>query len=143
MAEFAADSILRIVITDDSENARNAIKSMLAEFVEADIFEASTGNECLQILGTGRFDALFVNLIMPGQDGFAVLRAISEGAVARPRFVAAVSGWSEVGGVRLAAEAYEPDAIIGKPFTLDDLQSIISQLAGSVVDDELLDSLMN
>jgi CheY-like chemotaxis protein len=142
MAHLPDNPRLRIVVADDSADARDAVKALLEEFVEVDVFEASSGEECLRILRSGKFDALFVDLIMPGKDGFEVLRVLSEGSVARPRFVAAVSGWSDVSGIRQTAECYGPDAIIGKPFTLDDLQSIISQLAGSTVDDDLLDSLL-
>jgi len=115
---------------------------MLTKFVELDVTEAESGYQCLTLLASGDFDAVFVSLTMPNAHGFTVLKAVSNGSIPRPHFVAAISEWTDVDNRRLASESYDLDAVIQKPFNFNEVQSVLSNLAGSTLEDDLLQGLI-
>jgi CheY-like chemotaxis protein len=115
---------------------------MFAKFVELEVTEAETGAQCLSILQSGEFDAVFVSLSMPNAHGFTVLRAVSNGTIPRPQFVAAISEWTDVDNRRLEDESYDLDAVIQKPFNFNEVQSVMSALTASTLEDDLLQGLI-
>jgi DNA-binding response OmpR family regulator len=65
----------RILLVDDDRE----LASMLAEFLGGEGFEivlAHTGDEGLSVATKGRFDAIVLDVMLPGRDGFEVLRAL-------------------------------------------------------------------
>ncbi len=69
---------LRVVIADDEPLARAAIRAALAEhtFVEI-VGEAADGDEAVALLRVGVVDAVFLDIRMPGLDGFEVLESLA------------------------------------------------------------------
>jgi CheY-like chemotaxis protein len=65
----------KVLIADDSAVARKAISKILTE-VGYQVVEAHNGFEALGQLQNERPDILLLDLIMPGIDGYAVLKAI-------------------------------------------------------------------
>lgn len=63
-----------ILIVDDSKFQRAIIKEMLGEHFHLE--EATSGEECLMILekSSHLIDLVLLDLVMPGIDGFEVLR---------------------------------------------------------------------
>ena len=65
----------RILVADDSEITRKSVRRILAEDFE--VCEVGGGREALAQLRTDRdFHTLFVDIMMPGLDGFEVLRTL-------------------------------------------------------------------
>ena len=65
-----------ILICDDSSLARKQMARALPPGLAGDIALASTGEEALDIVRQGQTDLLFLDLNMPGLDGYQVLRKI-------------------------------------------------------------------
>lgn len=67
---------IRILVADDEPLARRGVRQMLAPHPDAKVVgEARNGMETLRALDVLRPDLLFLDVQMPGMDGFAVLRA--------------------------------------------------------------------
>ena len=66
-----------ILIVDDSEVDRKALKEILEEF---EVIEAESGYVAQTIITERRFDldAIFMDITMPGMDGFSVLRHMQD-----------------------------------------------------------------
>jgi|GEM_PF-2259110 DNA-binding response OmpR family regulator len=79
---------------------------------------------------------------MPNAHGFTVLRAVSDGTIPRPHFVAAISEWSDSDNRRIEDGNYNIDAVITKPFNFNEIQAAMSDLANSTFEDNLLDGLI-
>lgn len=66
-----------VLIADDSKLQRVIVKDIY------DVAEASGGQECLDLVehSAGKIDAVLLDIVMPGMDGFEVLRRRQESGV--------------------------------------------------------------
>jgi threonine synthase len=63
----------RIVVVDDSPDARRLIRRILQSQGDFEIFEAINGVEAIELVSKERPDLVILDLMMPEVDGFAVL----------------------------------------------------------------------
>jgi signal transduction histidine kinase len=70
---------VRILVTDDEEDARLATQSLLASF-GATVTVSASGSETLKLLDRHSFDLLLCDIGMPGMDGHELIRAIRKRA---------------------------------------------------------------
>jgi CheY-like chemotaxis protein len=66
-----------LLIVDDSRISRHIIRKLLPSG-DFDIREASSGEECLELYQQAPADLIFLDLTMPGWDGFETLRRLKE-----------------------------------------------------------------
>jgi two-component system response regulator (stage 0 sporulation protein A) len=133
---------LKVLIADDDPGAREAIADAVSEFFDIDAVMADDGEACLNLLARMKFDVMFVDLIMPKYDGFAVIRQIQPPVYIRPGRIVAVSAWQGIDGFRKAALDAGADAVLGKPFTLDQIARVAGDVAQVQTDDALFENLM-
>ena len=102
----------RILLVDDDRE----LTAMLAEYLEGDGFQVSvahTGDDGLARARSGSFDALVLDVMLPGRDGFEVLRALRHNhAVPVLMLTARGDDVDTVVGLELGADDYLP-----KPFS--------------------------
>jgi len=65
----------KILVVDDMTTNRGLVKAVLRP-PEFDIYEAASGEEALDIIAEREFDAILLDIIMPGLDGLEVCRRI-------------------------------------------------------------------
>ena len=69
---------IRILVADDHPIFRDGLRKLLeAEDDVTIVGEASSGNECIQLLGKLKPDILLLDLRMPDKDGLAVLEEVN------------------------------------------------------------------
>ncbi len=69
----ATDAKKRILIIEDEKPLAHALElKMMHEGYDTTV--ASTGEEGLQLASTGNFDLILLDLILPGIDGFTILK---------------------------------------------------------------------
>ncbi len=73
---IAPDRFPRIVIIDDSPEARRLIRRILQSQGNFTIYEAGSGKEGLELVQREVPELIILDLMMPGMDGFAVLDAL-------------------------------------------------------------------
>jgi two-component system LytT family response regulator len=103
---------LRALIADDESLARQGIRMLLDQDAEIGLIEeASDGKRTVELMLTGRFDLIFLDVQMPEMDGFAALR---RAATELPGAVIFVTAYDQY-----AVEAFEVNAVdyLLKPFT--------------------------
>ncbi len=72
---------LRALIADDEPLARERLRFLLAGQEEVEVGgECRNGREVIAALKESRFDVLFLDIQMPGKDGFEVIEQIGSGA---------------------------------------------------------------
>ncbi|MCC2614967.1 LytTR family DNA-binding domain-containing protein [Aestuariibacter halophilus] len=68
---------MRVVIVEDSRLARSELKALLAPYADiAVVAEAENAEQAVKLVETHRPDVLFLDIQLPGQDGFWVLETL-------------------------------------------------------------------
>jgi len=84
------EAILKTIIVDDESLARRGLKHRLRDKPGLEIIaEAGNGREALKLILDHDPDLVFLDIQMPGMDGFDVLRALPEGRMPAIVFVTA------------------------------------------------------
>jgi DNA-binding LytR/AlgR family response regulator len=116
---------MRSLIVDDEAAARSRLARLLAAHPEIEIAgEASDGLQALEKIEKIRPDLVFLDIQMPGLNGFQVLRSIPQG-IPYP-LVVFVTGYD-----RHALEAFEANALayLLKPVETDRLATVVERAA--------------
>lgn len=102
---------MRVLVVDDDEELRLRVRGFLSMHgIDAD--EASTGETALAALSVRHFDAVLLDVMMPGMDGLDVIRKLrSQSDVAVLMLTGKDSEADQVVGLELGADDY-----IVKPF---------------------------
>ena len=113
----------RAVIVDDEPPARQTLRMLLAREPDFTLAaECAHGREAIEAVASIRPDVLFLDVRMPGLDGFAVLRELGADAVPAVVFVTAYAGY--------AAQAFERHAVeyLLKPFTDERFADVVDHV---------------
>lgn len=62
----------QILVVDDEELLRELVQACLEDLAGWETMTAGSGEECLQIVQKEQFDAIVLDVSMPGMDGFEV-----------------------------------------------------------------------
>src|SRR5437660_3449882 len=112
----------RVIVIDDSKVIRNAARKMLG--VEFDVITAEDGEDgWAQIQRDASIQVVFTDLVMPGMNGYELLRDIRTAVDARIRSlpVIVVTGIEDDEVARVRALELGATDFITKPFTTIDL----------------------
>lgn len=111
----------RILVCDDERFVRWA----LAEHLRGSgyrVFEASNGQEALDIVDRSSPDAILLDLVMPKMDGFQVIRHLKDLYVDTPIFV--ISGFGQSSANNMASEL-GVSGFVRKPFRLNEIDNLL------------------
>lgn len=107
---------MKILIAEDSKKLSQAIKQCLE--YKYSVQQAFDGNEAFYYAKDGIYDLIILDVMMPGMDGYTVIKKLRENQVQTPvLMLTALRGVEErIRGLRLGADDYLP-----KPFAKDEL----------------------
>ena len=120
---------LRVVIADDEPLARLRLRRLLSAMPGIDVVaECASGIEVMQLLPDCPCDLLFLDIRMPGADGFQAL----EHGVARPRAVVFVTAYAEH-----AVRAFDVQAVdyLLKSVSAERLQQAVERVQRALAGD--------
>lgn len=82
----------RVLIVDDEESMRLFLARILATGLKVEVTLAGTCEQALRLAGNYAYDAILLDLLMPGVGGYEVLRAIRKASpnVATPVIIVSV-----------------------------------------------------
>jgi len=108
---------MRLLIAEDDRKIAALLRGGLTA-AGFNVVVASRGDDALHLAGTKAFDALVLDIMMPGRDGLSVLRRLREMKINTPVIVvSARDGVNErIEGLDLGADDY-----IVKPFSIDEV----------------------
>jgi DNA-binding LytR/AlgR family response regulator len=116
-------NLLRTLVVDDEKLARDRLRTFLRGIEDVEVVgEAANGPEAVQLIEAERPDLVFLDIQMPGMDGFGVLRALSH----KPDVVFATAYDS------YAIKAFEVHAAdyLLKPISRDRLTEAVRRVRG-------------
>ena len=115
---------MRILLVEDEKPLSAAIVKMLEQ--EHFVLDAAyTGPDGLDCALSGIYDAIVLDVMLPGMDGFAVLRALRQQGVSTPVLMLTARGGVQdrVQGLNLGADYYLP-----KPFERSELVACLNAI---------------
>lgn len=115
---------MRILVVEDERKIANFIQKGLKEFGFA-VENVGRGDEALEIILDNPFDAVVLDIMLPGRDGLSVLRALRERSSAVPVLILTARGQisEKVAGLDLGADDY-----LAKPFAIEELAARLRAL---------------
>jgi CheY-like chemotaxis protein len=116
----------RIMVVDDNRDAADtttAILRLLGNQVEC----AYTGREALELAKRFRANVVFLDIAMPGMDGFETLRNLRAQAGWAKVFAVAVTGFGTQDDKKRTLEAGF-DGHLTKPMEFDDVVALLNQI---------------
>jgi DNA-binding response OmpR family regulator len=120
----------RILIVDDEESTRLLLARMLTDELDVEAQLAGTCEQALKLAGNYAYDAILLDLLMPGVGGLGVLAAVRAASPNANTPVIIVSIVTEDETVKLCMEG-GASAYHVKPVRRAELVSIVkAQLAG-------------
>ncbi len=121
-----SDAILKVLVVDDEALARSRLRTLLGDCTEPPVQwcgEAANAVQAMEWLQRQPFDAVLLDIHMPGTDGLALARALR--ALPNPPAVVFVTAYAEH-----AVNAFELEAVdyLTKPVRLERLQAALSKV---------------
>ena len=113
----------RVLIVDDNEDAAEALAMML-QFSGCEALTAHGGKEGLAASRSFRPDVIFLDIGLPGMNGYDVARQIRADPQTRDAFLIALTGWGSDEDRRLSSEAGF-DLHLTKPVDMQALTSLL------------------
>lgn len=140
MVESAAPgtAMLRVLVVDDEPSLVELITRALGG-AGHDVDTASSGAEALQLIYTGEYDVILLDIKMPGLGGpevYQCIESIRPELAERVLFISGDSGSTEV---KTFIES-TGNALLKKPFTLDDLRRRMDIFASAKVERTVVNS---
>jgi two-component system LytT family response regulator len=118
---------IQALIVDDEPLARERIRDMLETDSEVEIVgECASGQEAIEAIRQNSPDLIFLDVEMPGKDGFAMLEELEPGRIPAIIFVTAYDQYA----VR-AFEVYALDYLL-KPFDQERFEKALSRAKAHV-----------
>ncbi|MFQ5431784.1 MAG: tetratricopeptide repeat protein [Nitrospinota bacterium] len=116
----------KILVVDDSQNARKTVRNMLRTIGYVNIDEADDGDTAFEKLKAKQFDFVIADLYMPRVSGLELLQFIREEPSLRDLPFLIITADTDTGHITRAAEE-DVDGYIIKPFVTETLgKKIIS-----------------
>jgi DNA-binding response OmpR family regulator len=113
----------KILVVDDELAIRVLLDTVLKR-MHFTVDVAQDGDDALGKLGTGNYDLVFLDLMMPKVDGYELLSRIGNGRQARPHIIVFTAAGKE--GLARIPEGSACRAIL-KPFDLEEFMAVISE----------------
>lgn len=118
--------VLKVLIVDDEKLARSRMRALLADSTAPAVqvgAEAANAAQAMQLIQHEHFDAVLLDVHMPGADGIALARALQ--ALPRRPAVVFVTAHAEH-----AVQAFEIEAVdyLTKPVRLERLQTALQKV---------------
>jgi twitching motility two-component system response regulator PilH len=118
-----------ILVVDDSVTIRAVLGKMLAQNGHV-VLKAADGESALEIARTERPDLIFLDIVMPGMSGFAVLRALRHDLLTRDIPIVMISGNLQA-TEQFYVQRFGADDFMKKPFGRSEVFARIDNLTHS------------
>lgn len=118
---------IKIAVIDDEEAVRRSLKNILEADGSYDVLTAEDGARGLKLVKKHRPDLILLDIVMPGLDGFEVLKRLKADYKTMSIPVIVLSAWASeenrIKGSRLYTDLY-----LAKPIAPEELLEKISQV---------------
>jgi len=122
---------LEILVVDDDENFLALVKRVFEVHKEAKVHDVADGMTAIALIEGSKYDGIFLDLSMPGIDGFEVARKIRNSGINKRTPIVVVTALKDLESLRRAREA-GATFIITKPVDQNALKKIFDTTQGAM-----------
>jgi CheY-like chemotaxis protein len=116
---------MKVLLVEDDTSLREGMSDVISELAE--VRSAASVDEALEALRQERFELVLTDLRMTGRGQGG--RSIVEAAQRQLQAVVIVSAAADE-DIQRALEPLEPDAVLAKPFQLEDMMALVERFLG-------------
>jgi PAS domain S-box-containing protein len=116
----------RVMVVDDNRDVAESLAMLLGHF-GAEVRIAHSGPDALKALAGHRPDIVFMDIGMPGMDGYEVARQIRQRPECRDVVLVALTGWGQEDDRRRSQKAGFDHHLV-KPAGIEDLELLMKSL---------------
>lgn len=120
----------KIVVVDDEERVLGLLEAILDIDDRFEVISAKDGEEALAVCRQQKPDLVFLDLLLPGMDGYSVCRQLKQSAETSSIKVVILTAMAQEAERHTAAEIGADDYLT-KPFSPSDLLSKVEELLGT------------
>lgn len=117
---------VRILVVDDSPTIRAVLEKMLGQEGYA-VQKAVDGESAIELAKTEQPELIFLDIVLPGVNGFAVLRALRHDPLTQHIPIVMISG-NQQATEQFYVQRFGADDFIKKPFGQREVQRAIDKL---------------
>ncbi len=115
--------MVNILVVDDEEPFRRLLKNELTRKGYS-VSVAADGGEALRLMSSNAFDAILLDVIMPGMDGLSLMKTLKEDLSVPPIIVLTGKATVETAVEAMKNGAYD---YLTKPYKLDELVIVVDR----------------
>ncbi|HEX2679185.1 MAG TPA: response regulator [Polyangiales bacterium] len=115
-----------VLIADDDLEILTMVRTLLRRR-DIKLLEASDGDEAMRLIRENQPDLVVLDVMMPGQSGWEICKAIREDEVLKKTGVVMLTGIGERLN-EMTSPLYGADAYLDKPFELTALDNAVSKV---------------
>jgi CheY-like chemotaxis protein len=119
---------MRFLIIDDSSVDRHALASIL-EILGHQVDRRESAIDALDIVEAGRYDLLFLDLVMPEQDGYKFLRKLRLNPHTASQYVVICSSKKTPLEVKYGIQRAGADDYLPKPVSRESIEQVLAKVA--------------
>lgn len=127
MPSVRETNVANVLVVDDDETARRALRRMLANLGHQ-VWDVADGAEALQLLDGVRFDLVITDVYMAPVDGMELLVRIHQRGLDVPVVAISGGGFIATDDLLAMARACGAAATLDKPFTPQQLRDTVEPL---------------
>jgi CheY-like chemotaxis protein len=118
---------LNVLVVDDDRDAGESIGMLLGSYLGAEVRIAADGQQALVAFSVRRPDIVFLDIGMPGMDGYELARRMRELPPEPPVTIVALTGWGQDDDRKRVLGAGFDHHLV-KPAKMDALQSLLDSI---------------
>ena len=120
---------MKVLIADDEERIRGLVQATLGSDGRYEVLTAVDGEDAVSTCQAERPDLLFLDLLMPKMDGYAVCRELKQHAGTRDIKIVMLTAMTQESNRRTAIK-FGADDFVTKPFSPMALAAKVEELLG-------------
>jgi CheY-like chemotaxis protein len=120
---------MRFLVIDDSSVDRHALASIL-EILGHQVDRCESATDALSVVEAGKYDLVFLDVVMPEQDGYKFLRTVRLNPNTANQYVVFYSNKKTTLEINYGVQRAGANDYLTKPVSRENIEQVIARISG-------------
>jgi CheY-like chemotaxis protein len=120
---------MRFLVIDDSSVDRHALASIL-EILGHQVDRCESATDALSVVESGKYDLVFLDVVMPEQDGYKFLRTVRLNPNTANQYVVFYSNKKTALEINYGVQRAGANDYLPKPVSRENIEQVIAKISG-------------